>query len=379
MIYFLYNSYEPDSALTNRALSYIRSVEAMKINITVIFFMPDKGSHRLLENFQYIKVKCYWDRFFINNRVLKYVFYYLYLVHFKSTLKKGDVVYIYGSNDILKYLIGVKGVKFFLEITECPEIYMLGSILYRPTLNEHFVLCKRLTGLIVISDALKQYYIAHGVDGKMIHVVNMTVDQSRFDNVVKQELPENYIAYCGTASNNKDGVDILLSAFALIHEKHPNIKLYIIGDVLSTTDQSNNSKIINDNHLEYSVIFTGRVNADKIPQILVNAQILALARPDNLQAKYGFPTKLGEYLLSGNPVVLTDVGDIFHFLKDGESALICEPNNPQAFADKCIWAIEHREESRKIGFCGSLVARSQFNSRIETNKLINIINSDKSC
>ena len=378
MIYFLYNSYEPDTALTNRALSYFRSIEAMKVGITVVFFMPDKNKSQLTDDFQYINVKYYWSRYFVNNRYIKNLCYYSYLLHFKASLKEGDIVYIYGSNDILKKLIDVKGVRFFLEITECPEVYMLSSILYRPSLNEHFGLCKKLTGLIVISDALKQYYIAHGVEKDRIHVVNMTVDNTRFDNLLKQKHSDNYIAYCGAASNNKDGVDILLSAFALIHKKHSNIKLYIIGEVLSSTDQSKNSDIIRDNHLEDSVVFTGRVNADMIPQTLVNAQILALARPDNLQAKYGFPTKLGEYLLSCNPVVFTAVGDILRFLKDGESALICEPNNPKAFADKSIWAIEHCEESHKIGFNGSLVAKSQFNSKIETKKLINIINFDYS-
>ena len=64
-----------------------------------------------------------------------------------------------------------------------------------------------------------------------------------------------------------------------------------------------------------SIVFTGIVSAADIPQILKNAAVLALDRPDSLQAQCGFPTKLGEYLLTENPVIVTKVGDIPLFLE----------------------------------------------------------------
>ena len=109
--------------------------------------------------------------------------------------------------------------------------------------------------------------------------------------------------------------------------------------------------------------------------MLKNATILALDRPNNLQAKYGFPTKLGEYLQTGNPVVITRVGDIPIFFKDGESALIAEPENPESFAEKLCWAIEHPVEAREIGIKGKHVADIHFNSLLETKKIINVINN----
>lgn len=68
----------------------------------------------------------------------------------------------------------------------------------------------------------------------------------------------------------------------------------------------------------------GDVHRDKVPELLCRSKILALARPDNLQSEGGFPTKLGEYLSTGNLVIITDVGDIPFYLKDGESALIAK-------------------------------------------------------
>lgn len=107
--------------------------------------------------------------------------------------------------------------------------------------------------------------------------------------------------------------------------------------------------------------------------MLKNAEVLALDRPDNLQAKYGFPTKLGEYLLTENPVVITSVGDIPKFLKDGVSALIAKPFDSEDFSSKLIWALNNREEAEIIGKNGKDIAVKSFNSFSETRKLVDFI------
>ena len=111
-----------------------------------------------------------------------------------------------------------------------------------------------------------------------------------------------------------------------------------------------------------------------MPQILKNAVALALDRPDSLQAQCGFPTKLGEYLLTENPVVVTKVGDIPLFLKDGETALLAEERNPQDFSSKLIWILQHPEEATMIGKAGAQVAMREFNYLKETKKIIDVIN-----
>lgn len=105
-----------------------------------------------------------------------------------------------------------------------------------------------------------------------------------------------------------------------------------------------------------------------------NAAVLALDRPDSLQAQCGFPTKLGEYLLTENPVIVTKVGDIPLFLKDGETALLAEERNPKEFSSKIIWALEHPEEAAEIGKAGAQVAMREFNYLNETKKIIDVIN-----
>jgi glycosyltransferase involved in cell wall biosynthesis len=268
----------------------------------------------------------------------------------------------------------VKGVRVFAERTEHPEATVaFPNPLLALSDAEIITTINHLSGLFVISNPLREYYENLGIDPSKIHVLNMTVDVERFKNIKKAACREKYIAYCGNVSNNKDGVDILIKSFALVCKKRPDIKLFIIGKTPSQTEASDNLRLIKSLGIEERIVFTGVVSSEQMPQLLKDAVVLALARPDNLQAKYGFPTKLGEYLLTENPVVVTSVGDIPLFLKDGVSALISEPSNVEMFADKLLWALDNPKEATAIGKAGANVAIENFNSDIETKKLLSII------
>ena len=200
----------------------------------------------------------------------------------------------------------------------------------------------------------------------------MIVDQDRFTGLIKQP-SEPYIVYCGVIYNDKDGVNDLIKAFSIVVGKHPSYKLYIVGPIPSDTDNSVNINLIKKYNLSDKVILTGQVSATQMPQILVNASICALARPNNLRAKAGFPTKLGEYLLSNNPVVVTSVGDIPYFLRNFESAVIVPPDDVKLFAEGIIWLIEHPREASIISKNGYEVAIRDFNAEVETKKLLHIM------
>lgn len=376
MVYFLYESYSPNTAATNRALAYLRSFEQLKIAIEVVFFLPNSEKSRIEDDFHYVHITYCWDSFYINHRVLRYISYCYYVYKLLWKLRRGDKVYFYGLNDIKGLFIRKKGIEVYYEETECPDASLTGTGFRKFTVSQHIEECKKLTGLIVISQALKDYFTDKGVNNDKIHIVNMTVDANRFSGLQKVNVSEKYVAYCGTVSNNKDGVDKLIRAFALLSGKHPDLKLYIIGKIPRKDEENGNIRLIRELGIEDKVRLTGVVPAEQMPQMLKDAVMLALARPNNLQAKYGFPTKLGEYLLTGNPVVVTDVGDISKFLTDGVDALIANPNSDEEFAAKMEYVIRYPDEAKRIGEQGAIIAREVFNSKKETIKLINVLGID---
>ena len=79
---------------------------------------------------------------------------------------------------------------------------------------------------MVITPALKDKYIKEfDIDSAKIDVFNMTIDKNRFMNLSGFE-PSETISYCGYISEFKDGISVLIRAFAIVHSKHPNCKLW---------------------------------------------------------------------------------------------------------------------------------------------------------
>lgn len=371
-LYLVSRSYSPNDASSIRMMGWVRGLSELGIDAEYVFFSPSDCFDKVQQSFPHIKFTYLWERCYFKNSVFRYASLAFYVAYFVLRLKSGDTVYIYSFPELLKWVEKRSGVRVYDEVTECPDVSLVGSRFYKPNVDKFIRDCKKLSGLFVISQNLKDYFVGKGIPSEMIHLVNMTVDISRFNSLKKQAV-EPYIVYCGSATNKKDGVDQLIQAFKIVSERHPNVKLYIIGPKPEDGNVNDNLLLTRNLDIEDKVVFTGSIPSDQIPQMLKNATICALARPNNIQAKYGFPTKLGEYLLSENPVVITRVGNIPDFLEDGVSALIAEPGNPRSFAEKLCWCLGHPVEAQIIGKRGAEVAKIRFSNITETKKIAKIL------
>ena len=369
----VYPSYKPNEASTNRLKAFLKAFDEFGIFGKMVFVYPDKNSNRLEETYRNIEVTYLWDKYKCRNKIYKYIRSFFDAKRFSKMLHQGDRVFLIDASAYLSYFVEKKGLLVYQERTEHPDVNPLEFGFLQ---KKYLKACRHLSGMFTISTALKKVFQDLGV--KQVVVVNMTVDIGRFIELEKQVQECRYIAYCGTASNNKDGVDRLIKAFSIVHKKYVDMKLYIIGKAPTKGDESGNLKLVDDLELNDAVVFTGIVPAKKMPQLLKNAELLALARPDSLQAQCGFPTKLGEYLLTENPVVVTKVGDIPLFLEDGVSALLVEPDDIEGFANKMIWALDYPDEAAIIGKEGSKVALKEFNYKTEAKKIVDVIFKEQS-
>jgi len=69
---------------------------------------------------------------------------------------------------------------------------------------------------------------------------------------------------------------------------------------------------------------------------------------------------LGEYLATGNIVVITNVGEIGLFLKDKQNAYIAEPNSAEKFSQKLREALLNNNP-QQIGNEGKKLVYTEFN------------------
>lgn len=122
--------------------------------------------------------------------------------------------------------------------------------------------------------------------------------------------------------------------------------------------------------LEDKVIFVGKLKKEEVPQFLVNADLLLLDRPATKRSEGGFPTKLGEYLATGNPVVVTSVGEIPNYLEDGKSAFLAVPDSIESFKSKILEALSDENKAKQIGLNGKKIAETFFDYNVQA-KIMN--------
>lgn len=106
--------------------------------------------------------------------------------------------------------------------------------------------------------------------------------------------------------------------------------------------------------------------------------MLALARPTSIIADAGFPSKLTEYLSTGKPVLVTQVGDIPIYLKDNENAFLSEPDSAEAFADKLRYILNNYEYALKVGIEGKRLTETIFNYNFQAVRMLEFIGTLRS-
>lgn len=195
---------------------------------------------------------------------------------------------------------------------------------------------KYADGFITCSNELASFYSNYLNEGTPVFISPLIVDVSLFSQY--SDKIENRITYCGDWGNNKDGVEILIQAFALIHKKYPTLRLALIGGSTSLVEERLH-KLVRNLRIESMVDFVGRIDHKLMPFYLSSSVLLALARPANKQAAGGIPSKVAEYLSTKRPVVLTNVGELYKFLHDGVNCYMCTPGSVDAFARKMDYAL----------------------------------------
>ena len=273
-----------------------------------------------------------------------------------------------------------KNIKVLHERTEYPYLKVFRN--FKDKLN-FFVyssyVMRRFDGIYVINQALKNYF-GELLDNKVpLEIINMIVDPDRFNSGPSDHNKEfEYLAYCGSLNSEKDGVDILVEAFSrsLNTGKIPGeIKLMLIGEFISENFRLKLQNIIKERKCGDNIVFTGKVERAKMPDLLKGASALVLSRPYSTQSEGGFPTKLGEYLATGNPVVITDVGEIGLFLKDGYNAFIAKPGDIESFSEKITELFSDYQNALEIGKRGRMLTENEFNYLEQARKLASFIES----
>jgi glycosyltransferase involved in cell wall biosynthesis len=376
------NPFVQSNAQSNRFLSLIDGLSNYNLKIKLLFVngfsgKSEKKKFKISGNYKSINYE-YLYIIDYSNFLVRQIFNRVLPTHIiaKKILKfiqadKYDYVWIVMDSKIINISLNLfrknLNVKFIHERSEFSWIGFLGNEkLHSKYLN---LFLPNIDIFPVMTQTLIDYYNKYvGSKTKIFHLP-MTVDLSRFSKkTVIINTKDHYIGYCGSMSNSKDGVIILIQSFIKIMDSYPDLNLYLAGPLRPEKDYLLQKKLISNNNAQERIKYVGLLSKEEMPGFLMGADLLALARPKSKQAEGGFPTKLGEYLATGNPVCVTNIGEIGNYLKDNESAYIAEPDSVDSFVSVLKRALTDKN-AHKIGLAGQKVAFENFNKDIQTKRL----------
>ena len=164
---------------------------------------------------------------------------------------------------------------------------------------------------------------------------------------------------------------------SVIKNKFPTAGLVILGGGRNS-EEHKIRELIKVLGVSDVISLQGRVNKNQVPKYLFSAVMLVLARPKSLQAEGGFPTKLGEYLLSGKPVICTRVGEIPKHLKNRKDAYLIEPDSVTALENAISEILTNAEVARKIGLNGKKIGEMYFSAQKQAKLIKTLLIRDLS-
>ncbi len=281
-----------------------------------------------------------------------------------------QAIIIYSRNIDVVMAIGLfarlYGIKSVLELCEWP--------LTQPTTNLISRLKKKLfckyslmfvDGVLYISQYIKNR-IKEFEDAKRKKInkfhLPILCDSSEFNAYPNESVIEGKVVYCGNLSY-RSLLERTLKIMKQVISINKSVTLLIVG---SSTDQ--NDLVYLKNRVDHyqlteNVTITGYVPRNKLIKIYKSAYAFLLPLEDEKLSEARFPTKLAEYLLSGRPVIVPDVGEISYFLKRNVSFVSPTQNTTTGFVKSLDYIVSNSNVADNIGHTGKEVAIRFFDFR----------------
>ncbi|MHC1587043.1 MAG: glycosyltransferase family 4 protein, partial [Candidatus Syntropharchaeia archaeon] len=203
--------------------------------------------------------------------------------------------------------------------------------------------------LIAISVWLKEYverfgrgvlFLPDGFDDEIFK------PQDRDFSRKKLGIPKESKIVMYSGASFRHGVENLVLSMRSF-KKDKNVKLYLLGGL--TKEIAKLKKVSEQSNLGDVIIFVGNVPHGRVPDYLNASDVLVLPYSREKFTEYfSSPLKLFEYMAVKKPIIATKVGCFEGILKNGENAILVEPDDPEALAEGIKRIFNTKKLARRI-------------------------------
>lgn len=187
-----------------------------------------------------------------------------------------------------------------------------------------------------------------------------------------------YLLWCGDITGYVRDVHFIIIVLSEVLNRGVDCRLVLVGSISPASAGSIRTFMKEHGVQNNRVIFTGYVSDDDMNALMRQSQALLLPLWNDDRSAARLPTKLGDYLLSGRPVITCGVGDLCTFLVNEESAFLCSKTDKSLFADKVCRVINDPGLADKVGQAGKSQAINTLDYRRYSSALAHLF-TETSC
>jgi glycosyltransferase involved in cell wall biosynthesis len=169
-------------------------------------------------------------------------------------------------------------------------------------------------------------------------------------------------------------LEFLIDVLARVRCKHPDCKLVLMGNFNASVKSELEAQAERVAGSRSAITVHGFVPKEQLAAPIAGAAALLAPLPQGVRWECCFPTKIGEYLASGRPVVSSQIGEVAGYLSDGDTAMLALPDDADGWSDRIIKLLDDPALARRIGEAGRALAMKEFDYHVHSRRLFDFIN-----
>lgn len=213
---------------------------------------------------------------------------------------------------------------------------------------------KRFQATVAVSDDVKNRLLRSGVAAERVHSIPNGVDVVQYQPGGRGQhaASANVIGFAARLAPEK-GLDTFAETAATLLRRRPDLIFHVAGDGPGREELEKHLQslgILDRVHL------LGRV--EEMAAFYANIDILL-----STSRSEGFPMSMLEAMASGVPVVATDVGDVSHLVRHGETGFLAAVNDVNVLSEGALRLMEDDSQRLQFATKARAVVLEEFSAR----------------
>ncbi|MDO9464747.1 MAG: glycosyltransferase family 4 protein [bacterium] len=214
---------------------------------------------------------------------------------------------------------------------------------------------RKVDAFICLSESSARILQNYGIEERKVYIIYQPLVEEELKQPLKNTQKEEASPKCregkrvllfiGWVRFHK-GLHVVIKALPEVVRRIANVVLFVVENQPDEEYKRELKRFVKEKGLEQNVVMLeGKKSPAEIKQFYALAEIVVIPEQwENMS-----PVTLMEASFYHKSIVASRIGGIPEFIKDGENGFLAEPEDPNDWAKKLIFLLEHPEKARALG------------------------------